>query len=203
MHTGTFMSAVDDQEEPVLPVALGDFVETKDLTHPRIGRVVHAYWVEEDGKRVCKMDLSMFNLEGVNTKRESPPMGGPKAYEPWITYTDQWMRIKKPDFPVSLKWVPLEDGSGQSIAQYVTGAKRLGDRTVRARRKTKIEPPLAVAPKPPASDFDPELEVRSRRMAAQELRDVNRAMPNAALVARAEQLEDEAGKIAREHGLER
>jgi hypothetical protein len=197
------MSAVDDQEEPVLPVARGDFVETKDLTYPRIGRVVRARWAEENGKRVCKMDVSLFNLEGVNTKRESPAFDGPKEYEPWITYTDVWMRIKKPDFPVSLKWVPLEDGSGQSIAQYVTGAKRLGDRTVRTRRKTKVDPPVTVAPKPPASDFDPELEVRSRRMAAQQLRDVNRATPNAALVAKAEQLEDEAGKIAREHGMER
>jgi hypothetical protein len=74
---------------------------------------------------------------------------------------------------------------------------------VTRRRKTKIEPPLAVAPKPPASDFDPELEVRSRRMAAQQLRDINRATPNAALLVKAEQLEDEAGRIAREHGMER
>lgn len=203
MHTGTFMSAIDDQEEPVLPIAPGDFVETKDLTYPRIGRVVRARWAEEDGKRVCKMDLSMFNFQGVNTKRESPSMGGTKAYEPWITYTGEWMRIKKPEFPVALKWVPLEDGSGQTIAQYVTGAPRLGDRTLVRRRKTKIEPPLGAAPNPPASDFDQELEVRSRRMAAQQLRDINRATPNAALIVKAEQLEDEAGKIAREHGMER
>ncbi|MBY3155408.1 hypothetical protein HFO56_24080 [Rhizobium laguerreae] len=196
------MSDIDDQEEPILPVTPGDFVETTDLTYPRIGRVVHSCWVEEDGRRVCKMDVSMFNLEGVNTKRDSPSMGGTKAYEPWITYTEQWTRIKKPDFPVGLKWVPLDDGSGQSIGQYVTGAKRLGDRTV-ARRRAKIEPSLPLAPKPPSSDFDPELEVRSRRMAAQQLRDINRATPAAALVAKAEQLEDEAGKIAREHGLER
>ncbi|MCS4088842.1 hypothetical protein [Rhizobium sp. BK176] len=197
------MSAIDDQEEPVLPVAPGDFVETKDLTYPRIGRVVRARWVDEGGKRICKMDVSMYNIDGVNTKRVSPAFDGPKNYEPWITYTDEWMRIAKPDFPVSLKWVPLEDGSGQSIAQYVTGAKRLGDRTVVRRRKTKVESPLAVKPKPPRSDFDPELEVRSRRMAAQQLRDINRAMPNPELIAKAQQLEDEAGRIAREHGMER
>jgi hypothetical protein len=195
------MTDVDDQVEPALPVARGDFVETKDSTYPRLGRVVNSYWVIEDGRRVCKMDLSMYSLSGVNTKRESPPAGGPKSYEPWITYTDEWLRIEKPKFPVSLVWVPAGDGSGLTVAQYVTGAKRLGDRTVPKRSATKVT--SAVAPKLPSSDFNAELEVRSRRMAAQQLRDINRVTPMAALIERAEQLEDEAGRIAREHGMER
>lgn len=195
------MAIDDDNPEPVLPVVKGDWVESIEETHPRIARVVEAFWnVEPDGSRVCMVNLSIYAHSGQRVGRESPSEGGPTAYEPWIRYTGEWLRIKKPSFPVSLVWVQ-EGGDGLKVARYVTDAKRLGDRVEPPRRATRAVG--RVIPKPAGSDYDPELEVRTRRMAAQELRDINRATPVAALLEKAERLEAEAGRIAREYGIEK
>lgn len=88
------------------------------------------------------------------------------------------------------------------VARYVTGAKRLGDRVGEPRKLTRIGGGRVI-PKPAGSDYDPELEIRTRRMSAQELRDINRTTPVPALIEKAERLEAEARRIAREYGLEK
>lgn len=195
------MSIEDDNLEPVLPVIKGDWVETVGETHPRVARVVESFWnVEPNGARVCMVNLSIYAHSGQRIGRESPAEGGPTAYEPWIRYTGEWQRVKKPSFPVSLAWMP-EGEDGLKVARYVTNAERIGDRLVAPRKVARSGG--RVIPKPAGSDYDPELEVRTRRMAAQELRDINRATPMAALVEKAERLEAEASRIAREYGMEK
>ncbi len=194
------MSEPEQSREPVLPVVRGDWVESCDTTYPRIARVVEAFWDVRGAERKCMVNLSIYSVEGERIGRVSPAMGGPSRFEPWIDYAG-WIRIEKPRFPMQLTWVP-EPESGDRIARYVSNAKRLGDRTV-ALRSRPLPGSGRVLPKPPTSDYDPELEIRSRRMAAQELRDINRANPVPALIERAEKLEAEASRLAREYGVEK
>ena len=191
---------MEPNDMPTLPVARGDWVESRDSTRPRIAKVVRSYWdTAPDGARRCIVDLALYSDEGTRIGRESPAAGGPRMYEPFLEYAD-WFRIEKPEFPVSLRWV--DNGDGSRSARYVTGAKALPDRAVAPRVRAKAFAARSI-PKNPNSDYDPELEVRSRRMAAQELRGVNARSPDSALMERAERLENEARAIAIEHGMER
>jgi hypothetical protein len=195
------MSSNEERAVPALPVVRGDWIESTGDGQPRIGKVVNSTWyVDADGVRQCMIDMALFAYSGDRIGRESPVLGGPRTYEPWITYTGEWRRIEKPEFPISLGWVPMEDGSAQF--RWVTGAKHLEDRSTAPRKKITAGRGRVI-PKSLDSDYDPELEIRTRRMAAQELRDINRAMPVPELVKKAEKLEAEAAGIAREYGVER
>jgi hypothetical protein len=96
--------------------------------------------------------------------------------------------------------VPGENGS--VTAKRVSGATRLGDRT-QAPRKKKAPALASPIRQVSTSDYDPSLEIRSRRLAAQSLRDINRASRDPALVEKAKKLEDEATAIAVAYGLEK
>lgn len=192
---------IDDNSKPPLPVVRGDWIESRNDSQPQIGKVVNSQWVERDGKLACMVDVALYAYSGDRIGRQSPAMGGPRTYEPWVAYAD-WFRIEKPYFPVKLDWVENK-GVGGATLGWVTNARRIEDRTEHPRkRKSAGYRPRAV-PKPANTDFDPELEVRTRRMAAQELRDVHRETPSPALLSKVERLEAEASAIAREHGLEK
>lgn len=184
-----------------LPVVRGDWVESREYT-PRVGKVVDSYWsTKADGTQVCMVDIAVYALSGNRIGRESPAEGGPRTYEPWLTYAD-WVRIAKPAFPLKLDWSTEPGITGGGEGRYVTDAKRIDDRVEAPRKRAKGYKPRALA-KPADTDYDPELEVRTRRMAAQQLRDINREAPQPALIEKAEKLEAEAAEIAREHGMER
>lgn len=193
------MSVENEGQEPPLPVIKGDWIESRGEGQPRVGRVVHSHWDIVDGERRCMVDVAIYDYSGTRVGRESPAMGGPRAYEPWLNYSE-WFRIKKPDFPIAIQWVPRADGS--TVGRYVTKAALMPDRTeVPVGRKQVVKG--RALPKPSGTDYDPELEIRSRRMAAQELRDVNRQSPVPALIGEAKKLEAEAAAIAREYGVEK
>ena len=185
-----------------LPVLKGDWIETKNEPL-RIGRVRDSYWdtsAPREGDVKCFVDVTLYGYGGERIGRESPVLGGPRTYEPYLDYSE-WKRVEKPAFPVEMRWMPSENGG--SVARYATLADDLGDRTTAPRpRKAKV-PSVRRRPVPPNSDFDPELEVRARRMAAQELRDLNGSVRNPELVDKAEALEAEALRIAAESGIER
>jgi len=180
-----------------LPVAKGDWVESRENT-PRVGRVRDSYWGVDDGNRVCLIDVVLFDHSGDKIGRTSPAMGGTRTCEPAVNYSD-WMRIVKPEFPVVLSWV--DDGSGGRVAGYVTNAPRLPDRLPGTGKKSTSR--SSRPRRGTDTDYDPEIEVRARRMAAQQLRDINRASSAPALVEKAEKLESEARRIALEHGMEK
>ena len=194
--------ADDDIDTKPLPVVKGDWIESREY-NPRVGRVVDSYWKSDadGGDPLCMVDVAIYAISGNKVGRESPAMGGPRTYEPWLSYSE-WFRIAKPAFPLKLLWVPDADVTGQVVNRYVTDANRLGDRTEGPRKRKRPYAPRSI-PKPDGTDYDPELEVRTRRMAAQQLRDINRASPAAALLEKAEALEAEASSIAREHRIER
>lgn len=190
----------DDSDERALHVVRGDWVESRLRSIPVVGRVRESRWVREGAGFACKIDVVLYDYSGGKIGRESPAMRGPRGYEPFLDYSD-WLRIRKPEFPlVGLSWVEEErDGKKMRIARHVTGCSPKADRT----EVVKVKPKGLVPPPPPRTDFNPELEVRSRRMSAQELRDVYRSTRLQELADRADRLEKEASEIAREHGLER
>lgn len=189
------MPTTETTSEAVLPVAKGDWVESISDHRPRVARVVDSYWDrEKDGSAVCIMDIALYSQSGNCIGRESPSMGGPRRCEPYITYTGEWVRIKKPDFPYRLEWVEAEN-------RFQTDVPRREERVVE-KKSVKRSAGRSI-PKPTNSDYDPELEVRSRRMAAQQLRDINKADPSPALLDKATKLEEEADRIAAEYGIER
>lgn len=187
------------ENEKILPVGPGDWIESTDY-EPKIARVRRAYWgTDWQGVERCHMDIALYGLVGDKVGRTSPPEGGPKSYEPYISY-EGWRRIRKPDFPLKLLWLPDGDEISPS-ARYVTDAVKMPNRTgaLAGRKPLRFRP----AAKPRPTDFDPELELRSRRMAAQSLRDVQRVSPSDAIKAEIARIEAEADRIAKEHGLER
>jgi hypothetical protein len=189
-----------DKDAHPLPVLRGDWVESRYLSEPKIGRVVNSCWSKDGDTLSCMIDVAIYGYRGDRIGRETPAMGGPRRHEPWVSYSE-WFRIEKPDFPLTLEWKSNEDNAGHTLV-LVTNAKRLEDRTEHKRDRSRKYVPRAVA-KPTNTDFDPELEIRTRRMAAQELRDTYRDTGVSALLTKAEALEAEAYRIAAEAGLER
>lgn len=195
------MTVGNTDETPPLPVVKGDWVESREY-HPRVGKVVDSYWTTgPDGVPACMVDIAVFALSGNRVGRESPAEGGPKTYEPWLAYSD-WFRIAKPVFPLKVTWSDEAGTTGGPEGRFVTDATRVGDRVRSLRQRVKSYAPRRL-PKPANSDYDPELEIRTRRMAAQQLRDINRLTPLPSLLEKAEALEAEAAAIAVEHGVER
>jgi hypothetical protein len=187
---------MDGDSEKVLPVRAGDWVESREF-RPRIGRVRDCYWGTDNGLPVCYVDVVIYGYEGEKIGRLTPAEGGTARFEPALLYSD-WFRIRKPAFPIELHWVVDEEG--RKTAKYATKAVEMPDRTVPSKpRSARPAAPRTM----PKTDYDPELEIRSRRLAAQSLRDIHRASPAPELLARAEQLEAEASRIAVERGLER
>lgn len=85
------------------PYKPGDWVMTTS------GRVAKVRSVDYVGKELT-LDLVIYSKDGEKIGRESPAMGGPRSYEPCCS-PDGWERCRKPDFPLSPKWVTQPDGS--------------------------------------------------------------------------------------------
>ena len=81
-----------------LPVKSGDWVVAK-ADGGKIAIVKSAKW---DTGRVV-VDLVLYDRNGGKIGRASPPLGGPRTYEPNLDYAD-WRRIEKPNFPITLRW---------------------------------------------------------------------------------------------------
>lgn len=176
----------------VPPVVKGDWIESLLDTRPRIAKVVDCY-LGTDGEWV--VDIAFFSAEGVRIGRESKPLGGPRNYEPAVPYRDNWRRVERPRFPLRLVW-------RDDAERYSTGLKGFGDRTtavVTAERKSKVVTKTVKAPN--AGNFDPELEVRARRLAIEQLRDLMKTIASEEIAERIAKLEKEADAIAAEHGI--
>lgn len=184
-HWNEENAELTDQTERTLPVKPGDWVARKG-DPSRVARV-KAVEYDRHANEVI-VDLVLYARDGKKTGRESPAMGGPRTYEPSCSYSS-WERVEKPEFPLTLKWMP--NGDGTSSGGY-SGPKTLPDREW--VRPAGLRAPTAA--KARTSDFDPETEASARRMAAQELRDVARKHGLAELTERAERLEEEAEAIS-------
>ncbi|USN16074.1 hypothetical protein PAPPERLAPAPP_03330 [Brevundimonas phage vB_BpoS-Papperlapapp] len=197
------------EAERVLPIAQGDWVaERRDgLGAVRVGRVRQAYF---SGDAVF-MDLVLFAMDGVKIGRDSPDMGGPKTFEPFIPFDEErWVRIAAPEFPIQARQIrrpsatqpgwftldhtygPIEGQSGgyKPIANRIKPKKQSSDRA----RADKVR--VIVIDKP-SNGLD--LEIAGLRRAAQEMRDTARVLDGearAAVIARAEGLEREAESLA-------
>lgn len=193
----------------VLPIVQGDWVAEKrdGLGSVRVGRVRRAYF-DRDG---VYMDLVIYDMDGAKIGRDSPHMGGPKTFEPFIPFDEErWVRIAAPDFPILARQVrrpsatrpgwftldysygPVEGVSGgyKPIPNRITPKKQSSDRPATGRIRI-------VAVEKPSNGLD--LEIAGLRRAAQEMRDAARALEGdarTAIIARAEHLEREAEALA-------
>ncbi len=162
--------------DDVPPLWSGDWIASETGA---IGRVKACYFVEG----TPHADVVLYHRNGSLIGRESPPEGGPTSFEPAVPL-EGWRRIARPIFPLLLRWVPCEDRPDTLRATWDT-MERKPFRTV-ARKRPAVS---AVR----RSNFDPELEAKARRMAAQMLRDA--AREGGDLVAAAARLEEEAARM--------
>lgn len=175
------------EPEEVYPCKPGDWLVSKSNAQ-RVAKVKAVYSDGLDRGRVV-VDLYLYSINGDRTPRASPSMGGPRTFEPACDY-DNWHRIEEPSWPIRLVWVTGEDG--RRTADWSGREKPLPDiRWTPPRRKPR-QPKPAMAP---GGNLDAELEARSRRMAAEILRDKARELGLPALKDDAEKLEREADQI--------
>lgn len=104
-------------------------------------------WVADQSDNVAKvrdvydcegeilLDLVMYDRNGEKIGRISPACGGPRNYEPACS-ASIWERIEAPVFPLTLKWIPQEDGG--KTARYWTGKRLPPAQWQRKPRKIKI-----------------------------------------------------------------
>lgn len=165
----------------VFSVKPGDWVVSRCDTG-RVAKVRQVYRYHD----TVYVDLTLISRSGEKIGRESPPMGGPRTFEPACPYAD-WQRIEAPEFPIMLKWVPGPDSTKH--AAYHHDGKVLADREwTRPIRK-------GLGGSGRAGNFDPEMEAAALRRAAQELRDAARAQQGTSLMDRAARLERQARAI--------
>lgn len=86
------------------PIRAGGWVQN------RSGDVAHIRAVYRDtANSDVLMDLWYYSCDGDKIGRVSPASGGPRTYEPAVTYDTWWQRIHPPKFPLKMR--SQEDGS--------------------------------------------------------------------------------------------
>lgn len=201
---------IEPAPEPVLPIVQGDWVAwTGDSSSIQIGRVRQANWDREPGGAVV-MDVVLYHTSGEVEGRSSPACGGPKSFEPAVTFGEEagWQRIEKPDFPLNLEYksVPSQDKPGWfTLVATFYHKDGLSPKPARTKRKKQSSDyprqPYKLVYVPSEPSNGPEFEAAGLRRAAQELRDLGRRLSAvdgspSALTARAAELEAEADKLS-------
>lgn len=185
----------DDLWERHVPYSKGDWLETIGDSSLRIARVRKAYWSRNsDGEDKLYGDLWLYNFNGDRTGRESPAFDGPRSYEPFCDLSD-YQRIAEPQFPIELHSYPT--GEGTYTFRYQTKAKVLGPRKPR-KKATSIKAVAQVVVVESNNGFDPEVEARALKIAAETLRDTARTLPaetRGAIIEKAEHLESQAAAL--------
>lgn len=190
---------------PILPVVQGDWVARDAGGDFEIARVRQAYL--DDGIVYC--DLVPYSLAGENIGRQSPPEGGPKAFEPWCQFTDNgWQRIERPAFPLKREMAYTPSGDGKVTLSLTVFHDKRGSvkpKPVRTKpRKQSGDHPrgrVRIVHVPGDPSNAPQIEVASLRRAAQELRDQARevgfhsAAAASGMRARAAAMEAEAAAL--------
>jgi hypothetical protein len=163
---------------------LGRFSSTGSLDS--VAKVKSVYLDRCPGHEQVLVDLWIYDFQGNRLGRTSPPMGGPRTFEPACSLAG-WTRISPPTFPICLKWVKQADGK---FVAGNSGPKPLPFGTFKAR-PSRPKTAALVTPN------EPQLDAPALRRAAQELRDVARQHPSVAdaLVARAVVMETEADDL--------
>lgn len=121
----------DDRAVTGLPFKPGDWAV--DPCGERVAKVVRVYRCGDD----VLLDLSIYSHKGDRLGRTSPAMGGPKRIEPACD-AKNWERIAEPDFPITLKWVPGDDG--KVSARYWAGNRLPPANYIPRPRKPKAKP---------------------------------------------------------------
>ena len=193
----------------ILPVVQGDWVAEKrdGLGAVRVGRIRQAY---VSGGEVY-MDLVLYAMDGMKIGRDSPHMGGPKTFEPFIPFDEErWVRIAAPQFPIVARqvrrpsatqpgWYTIDHTYGPIEGQS-GGYKPRPNRTEVKKQssdRARAEKVRVVVVDKPSNGLD--LEIAGLRRAAQEMRDTARVLEGdarSAVIARAETLEREAEGLA-------
>jgi hypothetical protein len=188
-----------------LPIVQGDWVATKGHhASIQIGRVKQS-WREADGK--VYMNVVIYAPSGEDVGRVSPACGGPKRFEPSLTFDDYWQRIERPRFPLRRKdmGVPSEKPGWVTLVStyyHDDGDGGLRPKAVRTRpRKQSGDYPrdrVRIIRIPAEPTNKGEMDVAALRRSAQELRDLSKNLSEEGaqiLLDRARELDAEAAKI--------
>lgn len=188
-------SEADNLWERHVPYSKGDWLETTGDSQVRIARVRKAYWSRDsNGEAKLYGDLWLYNYNGDRTGRESPAFDGPRSYEPFCDLSD-YQRISEPEFPIELHSHPT--GEGTYTFRYQSKAKVLGPRKPR-KKPVSVKPVAKVAVVESNNGFDPEVEARALKIAAETLRDTARSLSadaRAVVIEKAERLESQAASM--------
>ncbi len=195
MDDKTDVSESENLWERHVPYSKGDWLETTGDSQVRIARVRKAYWSRDtNGEPRLYGDLWLYNYNGDRTGRESPAFDGPRSYEPFCDLSD-YQRISEPEFPIELHSYPT--GEGTYTFRYQSKAKVLGPRKPR-KKKVSVKPVSKVVVVNSNNGFDPEVEARALKIAAETLRDTARTLPaesRAPIIEKAEGLERQAASL--------
>lgn len=144
--------------------------------------IVDIIYHDHNGRRIGRKSENVsFEIAGKRYR-------GPRSFEPAVNL-EGWSRIKKPDFPIErrLVWIPHPTEPGKQYGEYrVDVTPRVWGNYARRKRV------IPVAPQTNKPNFDPELERRARKLAAELLRDKARETGDESLRDIAIQLEKEA-----------
>lgn len=171
-------STYDDEH---YPARRGDWIASGEPI-TRVAQIKRVYR-HSDG---FLADLIFYDFNGNKLGRVSPPMGGPRTFEPACALRD-WYRIKPPEFPIRLSWKYSKDRTRRTAGYHA--ARRPWGKYAR-RRKLVVEAVQTTRP-----NYDPELERRARKLAAEKLRDLARTTGLAVLLAEADALEREIDNL--------
>jgi hypothetical protein len=176
-----------DFEEGYFPVRDGNWLARGQAPNIEIAKIRTIY--REDDQFI--VDLLFYDNEGNRLGRISPNepfeidgkiYHGPRSFEPCCSL-EGWYRIKKPEFPLTPIWVTGNDGWRRM--SYPIIKRDWGNYSKRKQGITEITVANMTV------NYDPELERRARRYAAEILRDIARETGIEALRERANQLENE------------
>lgn len=188
-------------EDRILPIVQGDWVAPTWDGPVMIGRVKQSYWCGDD----VLMDVVLYDFKGVVIGRNSPAEGGPKTFEPAITFNEEWTRVHKPEFPLKLEMVGKPSATPGMVSLVLTlhheGRQALKKKAVRVKARKQSRDyaradRVVFVPAEPSNQVD--IEISSLRRSAQELRSAARMLPSHQadlLVSKARGLEADAQRL--------
>jgi len=188
-------SPMTDLRELHVPYSKGDWLETTGERQLQIARVRKAYWSRNsDGEVKLYGDLWLYSYDGDKIGRESPALGGARSYEPFCDLSD-YRRIEEPEFPIGLH--AFDTGDTSYTFRYQTKAKVLGHRKPR-KKAVPVKAVSKVIVVESDNGFDPQAEARALKIAAENLRDAARTLPDGArelVIEKAIGLENQAAAL--------
>jgi hypothetical protein len=109
------------------------WVARKGSNRPDLAKIKRVYFCSYGQEWI--MDAVLYNEDGKKIGRKSPACGGPTNYEPALL-CDDWMPIKKPEFPLEKddsfyeNWIDSLEFIGGVVSESGVGITDSGQPTI-------------------------------------------------------------------------